>query len=174
MVFHLFAVIAVGFAAAGTIMMTVRSFGYKTPKVVYLSAAGAAMITYNIWEEYSWYDRNALPMEAEGMTIVQTYSEANVWQPWTFAYPRTTRFMAWKHNQVDKQTVADLRYGELHLVTRRADIVVVPQVYDCDQALSAELLGDAITFDENNRPTNIRWAQLDRSDPLFSTVCGLS
>lgn len=171
MIFHLFAVAACGFLAAGCLMLTVRCFGVKAPKFIVLLAAGIGMISYGVWEEYSWYDRNAVPMKAEGMLIVQTYGEGFPWQPWTYIYPRVTRFMAWKPQPPVKPTDANLKYGELHLVTRRADIVMVPQIYDCDQGLSAELVGKELAFDESNRPVNLRWARLLPDDPLYRVVC---
>jgi len=170
MFFHFLAVAAVGFFTAGCVMAAVRCFKGKAPKFIVLASAGLGMIAYNVWEEYSWFDRNALPMKAEGMIVVQTYAGGVPWRPWTYVFPVVSRFMAWKPTEAPRPTKARLIYGGLHLVARRADEIVVSQVYDCDRGMSAELSGD-VAFDGRNRPTNLRWTRLDSTDSLFAAVC---
>lgn len=63
----------------------------RAPKWLIPVFAGAGMLGYLIYGEYTWFElkQSQLPQEA---IIVDTESDGIIWRPWTFLVPYVTAF----------------------------------------------------------------------------------
>ena len=85
------ATIFCGLGAAG-IALGIRAITRnKAPKWIIPVFAGAGMLGYLIYGEYTWFalKQSQLPEEA---VVVDTESEGILWRPWTFVAPYVTAF----------------------------------------------------------------------------------
>lgn len=80
-----------GLGAAGLALGLRAITANKAPKWIIPVFAGAGMLAYLIYGEYTWYEhkKSLLP---ENSVIVSTESEAVLWRPWTFLKPQVTAF----------------------------------------------------------------------------------
>ena len=92
MFFELIATITIGVGAAGVAMLARRLSGRRLPGWVTPVTAGAAMIGFVLWAEYSWYGRTvaALP---DGVEVATANESRQVYRPWTYVAPLTDRLM---------------------------------------------------------------------------------
>ncbi|AOY88154.1 hypothetical protein BKP64_08205 [Marinobacter salinus] len=80
-----------GLGAAGIALAIRTATRQKAPKWIIPVFAGAGMLGYLIYGEYTWYDhkQSQLPEEA---VVVDTETDGILWRPWTFAFPYITAF----------------------------------------------------------------------------------
>jgi hypothetical protein len=170
MFFELIAAIVAGALVAGVVFGLNRLTGGRLPRWVMPAAAGAAIVAYAIFMEYSWYGRTVATLP-EGLEVTFTHEARNVWRPWTFARPVVDRFAA-----VDRAAItapgadADQRRAELYLFGRWTAPRRVPVVYDCGAGRMAPLL-ETVQIDENGVVTQADWEPVPADDPTLSIVC---
>lgn len=168
--FHLIAVFAVGFAAAGFLMLGARLTGRRAGKGLILVAAGVAMISYAIWSEYSWYSRtrDGLPARVQ---VVETFDVRSPLQPWTYLIPRTNRFVAVDTGAIrTNPAMPEGRMLELILVERLEPTRTVPLLIDCKGARQTEIAAGG-DFTDNGLPKDPNWRPLPTAGPLYGLVC---
>ena len=113
MFLELIAVFAAGFGAAGLVLCLNIITRGRLPKWVMPVAAGAAMIGFTIWSEYTWYPRTLLTLP-EGIEVAETYEHSAFYRPWTYAKPFVNRFLAVdqatlrRNDQVEGQVMASV------------------------------------------------------------------
>src|SRR5690554_391294 len=80
-----------GLGAAGIALGICKATRSKAPKWIIPVFAGAGMLGFLIFNEYTWYDlkQSRLP---EGAVVVDTQAAAIFWRPWTFVFPYVTSF----------------------------------------------------------------------------------
>ncbi len=167
---HLLAVFAIGFAAAGFVLLAYRLRGKRAPGVAFLTAAGAAMLGYGIWSEYTWFSRtrSALP---DAVVVIEDFKVRSPLQPWTYLLPRVSRFIAVDTRQL--QTNPDLPgyvLTQLILVERFEPTRTVAQIIDCRDARATGVPPDA-DFTAAGLPADAQWRPLAVDGPLYSAVC---
>ncbi len=139
MFLELIAAFAAAFAAAGFALGLNRLTGGRLPRWAMPVAAGAALLGYAIWSEYSWFGRVAggLP---EGVEVTFTNRAEAIWRPWTFAAPFVDRFVALDtvsirtNPDVPHQRVADLYFFGRWAARRGVEVVI-----DCREGVVAPL-----------------------------------
>ena len=169
--YHLLATFGLGLCAAGFIWLVYRTLARKPPRFLIPLAAGAAMITYNIWSEYTWYERTLAGLPAH-IQVVRAIPYESAWQPWTLVFPRVDRLIAIDGSQTRRnENLPDFVLTELVLAKRHDPTVTVLQMYDCKQAQRTDVAA-AAGFDQDGLPLEALWEAVDRQGPLFQAVCG--
>lgn len=170
MVMDLLATFAAGAGLAGVALMLRRLGGKRMPKWIVPAGAGAGMLLFSIWNEYSWNDRviGVLPSE---VVIVSSPEDRVAYRPWTYLFPVSTRFMA-----VDRTVM--VRSADNPAI-RRADVVVVqrwhntqrvPFAFDCAGGRRAGLEGGAELAPDGSL-TGTQWVPVGEADELLRAAC---
>jgi hypothetical protein len=164
------ATVAAAFAVAGLLLFLMRVLRVRLPKWIVPAAAGAAMLGYAIWSEYSWFPRvsAALP---DTVVIASQNAESAWWRPWTYLAPLTSRFIAVDRGSIRTHDAAPgQRLVDVLLVARWQGAVAVPVLYDCPGARRADLIGGA-DFAADGTVADAEWRELDASDPVLRAAC---
>ncbi|WP_372615197.1 hypothetical protein [Aquicoccus sp.] len=166
MFFELVATFAAGIAAAGLALIAGHLSRGRLPRWFAPVAAGAAMLGYAIWSEYTWAARtvDGLP---DGVEVLRTVEEARFWKPWTHVVPQTTRIMALDRQGV--QTKADAQgilLADVYLFARWTPPAKRPQLVDCDGRARADVSTAALAD-----PDKANWRSVDGDDPLIEALC---
>ncbi|MEP2781738.1 MAG: hypothetical protein ABJO67_09350 [Pseudoruegeria sp.] len=170
MTIDLISTITFGFCGAGIVLLLNHLFKGRLPKWLMPVAAGAMMLGFTIWSEYSWFDRTKALLPA-GIELAQTYESKAFYRPWTYATPYVNRFSAvdvanLRHNEnIDSQVMADL-----YLYTRWQQLSRLPVLIDCTETAMAELVEGA-QFDANGAVIDADWQSLPSDDPILRLSC---
>jgi hypothetical protein len=133
------------------------------------AAAGAGMLGFTLWNDYTWFGRNVEGLPA---TVVVTArgEQSHAIQPWTLAVPTINRFQA-----VDLASVIrhpdrpGIRAAGVLLAQRYQPTFTTPQVFDCAEARRAD--ANVGPFDEHGLPVPAAWVAVPEDDPLLRAVC---
>ncbi|HEA53035.1 hypothetical protein [Marinobacter antarcticus] len=166
MFWTLVATVFCGLGTAGIALGIRAATRNRAPKWIIPVFAGAGMLGYLIYGEYTWYDhkQSRLPDEA---VVVSTESDSIFWRPWTLAYPYVTAF-----STLDKDSIAR--------DTRNPDIIRFT-LYRFEQKLTDSVshrvhiincvTREVVPIGSDGTPRVDNLKVLSPSDPLFSTVC---
>ena len=155
-----------GLGAAG-IALGIRAVSRKTaPTWIIPVFAGAGMLGYLIYGEYTWFElkQSQLPEEA---IIVDTESDGVLWRPWTFIAPYVTAF-----STVDTKSIrrseenSEVTHFILYRFEQKLTDVVSHRVHIIHCG-NRELV--PLGSDGNPRIDNMK--QLGVNDKLYQTVC---
>ena len=166
MFFELVATFAAGIAAAGLALIANHLTGGRLPRWALPVAAGAAMLGYTVWSEYTWGPRTqaALP---EGVEVLMTVEEARVWKPWTYLVPQTTRIMALDRASVQtKPDAPGILLADLYFFARWTPPAKRPQLVECEEGARADV--SAATLSD---PSSAKWRSAGEDDPLMEALC---
>lgn len=151
-------------------MIVNRFTGRRLPKWAVPVAAGAAMIAFTIWSEYTWADRtaNALPSEFQ---VVAQYETSVWWKPWTKAAPYQARMLAVDISSIQRnEAVPDMALVTLILMERFTAPRARPVFIDCAAPARADA-GPGVTFGADGRPQGAAWIPMAADDPILPPVC---
>mgnify|MGYP000105397030 CR=1 FL=1 len=166
MFFELIATFAAGIAAAGLALIAGHLSRGRLPRWITPLAAGAAMLCYAVWSEYTWAARTVEGLP-EGVEVLTTVEETRFWKPWTYVVPQTTRIMALVRTGV--QTKADAEgvlLADLYLFARWTPPAKRPQLVDCEAGARADVTTAALAD-----PDDATWRSVDAGDPLMEALC---
>lgn len=170
MLFELIAVLAAGFAAAGVMLILRRLSGGRLPSWLTPVVAGAAMIAFTIYSEYSWFGRTRAGLP-ESLVVVRTVEDRAVYRPWTYLAPYVDRFLALDRTSIRRnEAVPEQRMVDLYAFGRWAPAQQIPVLVDCAGARQAALSG-AVAFAEDGTVENARWEPLERDGELMAAAC---
>ncbi|WP_343082274.1 hypothetical protein [Ostreiculturibacter nitratireducens] len=161
---------AAGFAAAGVVMLLNRLLGRIFPKWVLPVAAGATMIAFTIYREYTWFPtvRAQLPPE---VIIVAAPKERMLYRPWTYVAPITLRFLAVDKIGMLRSTAdPDLRVVNLVGMQRWAATQGVKVAFDCGEGRMAPLVEGA-ELGEDGQLIGADWQAVGPDDPYLKAAC---
>lgn len=163
--------IAIGFAIAGSVLLLNRLIGRRLPKWTMPAAAGLAMLSYTIWNEYSWAERNRA-LYADTAVVTFTNEKREFWRPWTYLAPVTTR-MAILDRGPDASLPADpgpdYRHARLYLTERWKPSYALTVLFDCVNARRADMRAEDTTKADLSAAD---WQDVDRDDAAFRAACG--
>ena len=166
MFFELIATFAAGIAAAGLVLIAGHLTGGRLPRWVMPVAAGAAMLGYTIWSEYTWGARTVESLP-EGVVVLVTVEESRVWKPWTYLVPQTTRIMALDRSGVQTNPDAPgILLADLYFFERWAAPAKRSQLVDCAQGMRADASGAALAD-----PSEAAWRSMAADAPLREALC---
>ncbi|SIO45281.1 hypothetical protein SAMN05444722_2248 [Rhodovulum sp. ES.010] len=169
MFLELIASFVAAFAAAGIVLVLNRATGRRLPRWLVPVAAGAAMIGYAVWSEYSWASRTVAGLP-EGVVEVDRVAERRPWKPWTYLAPQVTRLMAADvAGAATREDAPGVRLVTLYAFARWQPTRSIPVLVDCDAAARADVTDAALAA-----PAQADWRPLGPDDPLIRAVCGAS
>ncbi|MEL7048856.1 MAG: hypothetical protein AAFO75_07845, partial [Pseudomonadota bacterium] len=134
------------------------------------TASGCSILAYNVWAEYTWYDRTARALP-DHVKVVRRYEKTTPIQPWTYIWPTTDRFAA-----LDMSTTFDdpkgrgLRLVSVLLASRFHPTLKVVRVFDCASKRSAEFDTQA-GFSDDGMPMNVVWTSDPAMSPMVMVAC---
>ena len=140
------------------------------PRWLYPTAAGASMIAFQIYNDYTWFDRtvDALPPDH---VVVATYGNASPLQPWSFAVTMIDRFALVDRGSIKRNpAIPDVIVADMLLVTRFLPTARVTQFFDCAGHRRADAHA-GIVFDDKGNPTNAEWTPIAADDAALAAVC---
>ena len=169
MFLELIAAFAAAFAAAGVAMLVNVLTGGRLPKWAMPVAAGAALLGFAIWSEYSWYDRTAGALP-EGVDVTFANVSTVAWKPWTHAVPYVNRFVALDTLSIRKnEAVPHQRLADIYFYERWAPRVALEMVVDCSEDRVAPLA--SATLSDSGEATDAAWARPAEGDRTVEAAC---
>ncbi|MGC8121464.1 hypothetical protein [Marinobacter sp. VGCF2001] len=155
-----------GLGAAGIALAIRAATAKKAPKWLIPVFAGAGMLGYLIYGEYTWYEhkRALLPEEA---VVVATEKERIFFRPWTFAFPYVTSFSAVDQQSISRDTDdRDIVRFTLYRFEQTVTDAVSHRIHlmNCG---SREL----VPIGSNGVPRVDNMKVLETNDRLYTTVC---
>jgi hypothetical protein len=170
MLYELVATVAAGFAGGGVAMLLRWLTRGRLPRWLVPTAAGAAMIAFVIWSDYTWYARSVAGLP-DSFEVFFENSERPAWRPWTLVVPVITRFAAVDHvseRRNDKQP--DQVMADVYLFARFVPAVRRTVLVDCARQLRTDV-AEGMELDADGAPVDATWISLPPDDPLAAAVC---
>lgn len=162
--------IAAGFAGAGVILAANLVLGGRLPKWTMAVAAGAAMLGMTLYLEYDWFDRRSAQLP-ETVEVVWQNGARQIWRPWTYVFPLTTRFIAIDMDNVGTHPEqAGLRLTDILFVQRWTRDRLVKAMVDCDTGQSAQVRDDT-SFAPDGSVPGVDWDPMSTDDPVRLALC---
>ena len=162
--------IAAGFGAAGVLLLISLVARRRLPKWAVPSVAGLAMFSFAIWNEYSWYPRvrDALP---DTVKIVSAPVESAFWQPWSYAFPLTKRFIALDLGAaVHSETSPNEFVAPVMVVARWTPTQNLPVAFDCAGGRRADLFRGGQLLG-GGQIEGAEWVTPGPEDELLAAAC---
>jgi hypothetical protein len=170
MLLEFIAMVAAAFGAAGIVLLLNRITGRRLPKWLMPVAVAAAMMSFAVWSEYSWYDRVSSQLDP-GVAVVDQDSRGAPWRPWSYFVPVTDSFLAVDLGRAVPHAVTE---GQRFLNTYRFARWTQPQVatvlIDCRQARGIALEPGA-DFPVEAIPPENAWRPIPGDDPVLTAAC---
>jgi hypothetical protein len=170
MVIDFIAMASVGFGAAGIFLLLRKLLGDRLPKWALPAVIGAAMLTFSVWSEYSWFKRVTQALPAE-VVVVLAPTELSAFRPWTLLFPPKTRFLALDTSSLlTSETIPTIRQGTLFMVQRWGGTERLPEAFDCAAWRHASLVDGATVTAEGQLSGSV-WLEAKQDDPLMLAAC---
>ena len=170
MIWEFVGTLVVAVAVAGVAHMLVRASGGRLPGWLVPASAGAGMLIFVVYLEYSWAGRvvSQLPDEA---TVASRNATTAWFRPWTYLVPLTTRMTVVDH-RFDRHNAEfpGIVITRLVLLGRWDPARPVPVVFDCQAGRRADLR-DSVHFSDDGAIEGADWWRLSDDDPLLRAVC---
>ncbi|MGP3697674.1 hypothetical protein [Rhodobacter sp. NSM] len=170
MVMDLLATLAAGAGLAGIAMLLRVLSRRRLPKWLVPIAAGAGMLLFSIWNEYSWYPRVTAALPPEVVVISAPEDRVGL-RPWTMIFPVATRFMALDATgMLRSESNPAIRRAEVVVVQRWHNTQRVPMAFDCEGRRTANLeTGSELRPDGTLTGTD--WLPVREEDQLLKAAC---
>jgi hypothetical protein len=144
--------------------------GKRLPKWLTPASIGVAMITYSIWNEYSWFDRVSSQLP-DRVAVLDVGAAGAPWRPWSYVFPVISRFSALDTGAVLRSPgVPELVATDILLVQRWANTIRVPVAFDCKAAMRADLVGSAELAPDGTL-TGATWVPVGQDDKMLQAAC---
>ncbi len=169
MFIELIAAFAAAFAAAGVIMLVNMMTGGRLPKWSMPAAAGAALLGYAVWSEYSWFDRVASELP-DGVSVTFSNQASAIWKPWTFLVPYVDRFVAVDALSIrTNDAVPHQRLIDVYFYGRWSRRTGVEVIVDCTEGVMAPL--PSAELDESGAAVRAAWVSPVEGDSTVEAAC---
>ncbi len=150
--------------------LSLRLTGRKLAKWVLPAGIGLGMLSYAIWNEYTWYPRvrAALP---EGVVVASAPAERVFYRPWSYIVPSVSRFIAVDRGPTTRSAADPQTFAANALVMQRwLPAHRIPQAFDCARRVRADLIEGAVLADDGTL-SGTTWVEV-ADDPLVAAACG--
>jgi hypothetical protein len=170
MIFELIGGFMVALGAGGLAHLAQSLARGRLPGWIVPAAAGAGLLGYAVYMEYSWAGRTIAQLPAES-TLVSRNATTAWFRPWTYVWPLTNRMTVVDH-RFDRHNPAfpDLVITRVVLLGRWEPGRPVPVVIDCAAGRRADLR-DTVVFGEDGAIEGADWLRLAPEDPLLGALC---
>lgn len=167
MLLTFFGALSVGVLAACVAFIVRRLYGVNARFLIPLSA-GAGMLGFTIWNDYTWFGRNVSGLP-DAVQVTRAIENSTAIQPWTLLAPVITRYQAVNLASVARNAAApDVARATVYLVARFQPTFETVQVFDCARGLRADA---ADAPDPAAAPPEAAWVRVGLDDALLATVC---
>ncbi|MCV6595669.1 MAG: hypothetical protein OIF40_01115 [Mangrovicoccus sp.] len=162
--------IVAGFFGAGLVLIINLFVGKRLPKWSMAVAAGIAMLSMTLYLEYDWFDRRSAELP-EGIEVVWHNGQKQIWRPWTYVFPLTTRFIAMDTVNIgSNEHRPELRLVDMLFVQRWTRDRLNKVIFDCDLDQSAVITPQTI-FGTDGAVEGADWDPVDPNDPVAIAAC---
>ncbi|MGF1660609.1 MAG: hypothetical protein ACFCUS_14395 [Rubrimonas sp.] len=160
------AAIAVAIFAASVAFTLRRAMGIQARWLVPASA-GAALLGFTLWNDYSWFGRQVSGLPPE-IVVVDSFEHSAALQPWTLVAPVVNRYRALDLRTISRSTAnPEIVRGLVYLAQRYQPTFETLQLVDCGRGLRA----DAADAGPDGLPPDAAWRPLPEDDPLRRAFC---
>lgn len=167
MIWTLLTAAGVAFLAAGIAQYARLLTAKKLPKWIVPAAAGLGILGYQIYMEYSWFERTQ-QMLPEGAVVTEVRETPAFWRPWTFVVPLKMGFSLVEPDKVQLAEHNGERIARFRLYNFEQAFVdhvnQSPYMLNCSN-------GELVTLDEQGLPLSGQMRTLDRQGRLYELVC---
>ncbi|MAL01464.1 MAG: hypothetical protein CL536_04870 [Alcaligenaceae bacterium] len=167
------AMLAIGVLAACIVFILgrlMRRRGRQLPRWIMPFAIGASVITYSVWNEYTWFNRmqSALP---DHVVVVGTGERSMPWAPWTYLAPVVSRFVAVDTAGISRSEMRpELVRIQIFLVERWQATRTAIVAFDCNKSLRADLSATA-RLSADGTLTGTQWQPAQNDTALLEVAC---
>lgn len=162
--------IAAGFSGAGILLVVNMLTGRRLPGWLTAVAAGVAMLGMTLYLEYDWFERRSTKLP-DGVEVVWHNAERQIWRPWTYVFPLTTRFIAMDVEHIGTNAAQpQYRMVEMLFVQRWTRDRLTTAVFDCDTNQSA-VIGATTEFGPDGTVEGADWDPVGPEDPVKEIAC---
>ncbi len=169
MFWTLIAVFAAGFAGAG-LAMALRFTFKSTSRALVPIFAGGAMLLATVSTEYTWYG-NQVAQLPNGFEVTLTQERTAWWQPWTYAVPYTTAFLAIdRAGALVHEELPDVEIVTLYNFARWTPPTAAPLAVNCTGALLLSL-ADQSDLSADALRDHGAWVPIPVDDPIGTALC---
>lgn len=170
MFFEFVATIATGFGLAGIAILLNRLTGGRLPRWLVPVTAGAGMIAFTIWSEYSWLARTTQSLP-EGVVVASASEERMAYRPWTYIKPLSTRLIAVDLRRIrTNPALPDQRMVPVVAMGRWRAGIEVDAVFDCAANRRADVV-DGVSMADDGSLTGATWISLPADDAVLRAAC---
>ncbi len=170
MFLELIATFAIGFAGAGLALFANVLSGKRLPRWIIPVMAGGAMISFTIFNEYTWFHRtaNALP---EGIVIAKKVEQKMLYRPWTYAAPYIDRFIAIDRLSLKQnEKFPNQRILDLLIYGRWAPTSRIRAIFDCTTGKRADFT-EGVKFGDDGSLIGAIWYDTGLNHPVTKAAC---
>jgi hypothetical protein len=166
MIWHLIAVVIAGLSVGGMLFLLRKLSKDRLPKWLVSASAGAAMLAYLAYYDYTWYDfkRSRLPSDS---LLIDTQSPSSFLRPWSYVSAPVNAFTVFdgrsRRHEQDGETLIQyilytFRKDPLERLDTRAYLLNCTRM---ERAL----------FDRDAPDDRIGLEKISRDDPMYQTLC---
>jgi hypothetical protein len=170
MTLELLAALVAAVAMAGIGLGLRRMSGGRLPRWFVPVAAGAGLLGFTLWNEYSWFGRVSAALPPQ-MQVVWQDRAGQPLRPWTYILPLTTRFVA-----LDRAATAtnpaqpDVRMATLHSFARWQPVQTALVAVNCPRNEVA-LIVEGATLADDGTLTGAAWTPPLPEDATAAVAC---
>ena len=169
MIWELIATVVAGFGAAGIALLVRKLSANRLGKYWVPVSAGIGMLGFQIYMEYQWFDHQRSRLPA-GVVVVSTVQHQSPWQPWTYLFSQTGRFMAADIDKaVRNQLNSDIVLVDLYLFSPKMPVQPVKQLVHCAEHKRADFTPEFV-IPAKDQTLDEHWFALP-SDHGLLAVC---
>lgn len=165
--------IAAAFAAGGCFLIVNRLTGRRLPRWMLPASAGAAMIAFASWAEYSWYDRVSAELP-DYVTIVEPLEERSGLRPWTLIVPPVTAIRAVDGSATITSTADPaLKVTQIYEFRRWANPIKAAAAFDCAGGRRGDIPPgrEASVLTADGRIEGVDWVPVPPEDGYLRAAC---
>lgn len=146
-----------------------RTFKRKPPPYVLPAVAGAAILAYTVYADYTWAERTEQTLP-KSVVVVQRVQVDTLLAPWSYVWPMVQRFTAVDPAAFMRNSAhPDWVLFKLYLFSRYQPTHSVPMLMDCTGSRMTPVEG--ANFLPDGLPAHPEWQPLAADDPLLRAVC---
>jgi hypothetical protein len=171
MALELIAGIVVAIGMAGFAMFLRKLSGGRIAKWIVPAAAGAGLIGFTIWIEYTWFARTSAELP-DRMVIVKAETAPSPLRPWSYIWPMTTQFMSLDPAATMAHPDApSLRVVSLYSTVRWQGATNAMMIVDCENARQV-LVTAGVEVTPDAQMTGGEWITPGPGDGIQQAACG--
>jgi hypothetical protein len=170
MIWELIATVVAGVGAAGIGLFLHRMKPTLFPRYLVPFFAGAGMLGFLIYGEYSWFKHNKSRLPV-GVEVVRVIDGTTWWRPWSFLVPHQLQFVALDTNTRTANAIQpEFVLIDLFFFEHRQPTRMLRQIVDC-QRKKRTLFREQLVLPQAGAASGPEWQALAEDDKIFQLSC---